>query len=446
MTSVDTPAPSPADRAASGPDLRGAIARPFGLFERTVAARYLRSKRAHGGVTLISIISFLGIMLAVAVLIIVMSVMNGFRHDLLDRLLGAQGHVFVYGMLTDQASTDDLAARLEREPGVLRAAPVISGQAGIMNADAFSGVLVYGLAREDLESLDIVRDGIRFGDLENFGVGERGGDSIVIGSQLAQRLGVTAGDPVTIISPSTASTIMGSSFRRKTYYVDAVFSVGMSQIDDLFVYMPIEQARIFFSRDDVAADLIEVSIASPDRVEAARAQLQPLMTGGRYLRDWRDNYSTYVSALNVERNVMRLILMLIVVIAALNIISGLVMLAKNKGRDIAILRTMGATRGAIMRIFVMAGASVGALGTIAGVLLGILFCLNIGAIQAAIEGLSGWELFPADIYFLSSIPALVEWREVASTAAVGFIVSCVATLPPAWNAARLDPVEALRYE
>lgn len=424
----------------------GAGSHPFGVFERSVAARYLRSRRAHGGVTLISVISFVGIMLAVAVLIIVMSVMNGFRHDLLERLLGAQGHVFVYGTYDTPEEVTRVAERLERLPGVVRAAPVIEGQAGVSNANAFSGVYLYGLAQKDLMSLDLVRDGILIGDLERFGEGDRGGDSVIIGNQLAARMGVTAGDAITLLSPSTASTIMGATFRRKTYYVDAVFSVGMSQIDDLFVYLPIEQARILLGRgDSQIADVIEVSLDSPDDVDAARREIRQLLGDDFFVRDWRDKYESYFGALRVERTVMRLILALLIVIAALNIISGLVMLAKNKGGDIAILRTIGATQGAIMRIFFLIGATIGVLGTLAGLAAGTLFCLNIGAIQHFLEVFVG-PLFPADIYFLSEIPARIEWGEVSTIAAFGFAMSCLATLPPAWNAARLDPVEALRYE
>jgi lipoprotein-releasing system permease protein len=419
-------------------------AHPFGVFERSVASRYLRARRAHGGVALISIISFVGIMLAVAVLIVVMSVMNGFRHDLLERLLGAQGHVFVYSAFSDQAGADEMTERLVNVPGVLRAAPVISGQAGVLTADAFSGVQIYGLAREDLETLTLVREGVRLGSIENFGQGERGGDGILIGNQLANRLGLTVDDPVTLISPSTASTIMGPTFRKKTYYVDAIFSVGMSQIDELFVYLPIEQARIFLDRDYSIADFIEVSISNPDDVDTVRRRLALELGSSAALTDWRDNYASYVGALNVERNVMRLILGMLVLIAALNIISGLVMLAKNKSGDIAILRTVGATRGSIMRIFFLVGATIGILGTAAGITLGTLFCLNIGFIQKGVEAIFG-PVFPDDIYFLSQIPARIEWSEVAVIAAWGFLMSCVATLPPAWNAARLDPVEALRY-
>jgi lipoprotein-releasing system permease protein len=306
-------------------------------------------------------------------------------------------------------------------------------------------VQIYGLARKDLESLEIVRDGIVIGDLTEFGEGERGGDVILIGAQLARRLGVTAGDAVTLISPSTASTIMGASFRRKTYYIGGVFQVGMSQIDDLFVYLPIEQARVFLGYDaGRIADFVEVSIEDPDEVDGVRRRLADVLGERAALRDWRDNYASYVGALNVERNVMRLILALLVLIAALNIISGLVMLAKNKSSDIAILRTVGATQGAIMRIFFMIGATIGVLGTAAGILLGTLFCLNIGIIQKGVEAIFG-PVFPDDVYFLSQIPARVEWHEVALIAVWGFAMSCVATLPPAWNAARLDPVEALRY-
>jgi lipoprotein-releasing system permease protein len=297
-------------------------------------------------------------------------------------------------------------------------------------------VEVYGLAREDLETLTIP-DGVIAGGIESFGEGERGRDVILIGDELARRLGVWVGSQVWLILPSCTPAGVCSS-KEGTYRVGAVFSVGMPQVDQLFAYMPIEEAQDFLGRDPShAADFIEVSVADPEEIDAARDRLAPLIGDGVGVKDWRDNYRSYVAALEVERNVMGLILALLVLIAALNIISGLVMLAKNKGGDIAILRTVGATQGSVMRVFFLIGATIGVLGTTAGLILGTAFSANIEAIQD-VAGVF-------DASFLSQIPARIDWREVVMIAVWSLAASCVATLLPAWNAARLDPVEALRY-
>jgi lipoprotein-releasing system permease protein len=390
-------------------------------------------------VALISVISFLSVMLAVAALIIVMSVMNGFRGDLLGRLLGAQGHVFVHaaeGALVDREATLALAERLAATPGVVRAAPMIKGEAGARSENAFSGVEIYGLARKDLETLTIP-DGIIAGGIEGFGDSERDGDVILIGDQLADALGVWVGNPVWLISPSCDSAGQCTP-KERTYYVGGVFAVGMPEVDALFVYLPIEEARSFLGRDpSLVADSIEVSVADPEEIDAAVSTVKAVVGGGYTVKDWTTNYESYVTALKVERNAMRLILALLVLIAALNIISGLVMLAKNKVADIAILRTVGASQGSVMRIFFLIGATIGVLGTTAGLILGVLFSANIGAIQD-FAGL-------LDVSFLAQIPARIEWREVFFIALWGLAASCMATVPPAWNAARHDPVEALRY-
>jgi lipoprotein-releasing system permease protein len=420
-------------------------AAPFGQWERTLAGRYLRARKENGGVALISIISFIGIFLAVAVLIIVMSVMNGFRGELLGRILGVNGHIFidVRNMPIPQARA--IVARAKVIPGVTAVRPIVDGQvmAVGMSGEVARGGVVVGLAPADLASLKIVSDNVVGGNLNNWGKGEYGGDEIAMGSRLAQDLGLLPGDSVELISPTGAATPFGTSPRRKEYIIGAIFNVGMSEYDQTLIYMPIEQAQLFFNKE-TSWDTIELRLTEPDEADKIVPEVQKI-ADERFVNDWRQQSESLVSALAIERNVMRLILMLIIMIAAMNIISGLVMLVKNKGRDIAILRTMGATRGSIMRVFMMAGASVGVLATLAGMLGGTLFCLNIEGIQKVVEVIFG-PVFNADVYFLSKIPAKVEFHEVLTTGLFAAIASVIATLPPSWRAAKLDPVEALRYE
>ena len=423
----------------------GGRAPPFGYWERMLAGRYLRAKRSQGGVALISVISFIGIMLAVAVLIIVMSVMNGFRTELLGRMLGVNGHVAVTGPVLDRPDRDQVIARIARVPGVVHAGPVIDAQAIAMGPNQISGAIVRGIRARDLAATKLVSGNINQGTLKGFGQGEYGGDVIVVGDRLAQMLGVRPGDPLTLISPSGGATAFGGTPLQKTYTVGATFTVGMSQFDQTFIYMPLEQAQLFFGRD-TSVDAIEVKVDDPDHAIAMKAAVAQAAGPGALVTDWTQRDSSFWGALQVERNVMRLILMLLVAIAAMNIISGLVMLVKNKGRDIAILRTMGASGGSILRIFFMSGAMVGVLGTAAGLLLGCLVSVYIDQIQTFVEWATGQAVFSSDVYFLSRLPARVDWAEVSLITFWALAMSFVATLPPAWRASRLDPVEALRYE
>ncbi|MCA6285683.1 lipoprotein-releasing ABC transporter permease subunit [Phenylobacterium sp.] len=429
--------------ASDVPDVRPAG--PFSRWERMVAGRYLRSKRREGGVAMIGVIAYVGIALAVAVLIIVMSVMNGFRTELLSRILGFNGHVFVASSPASGLDTVALTRQLSGLPGVVQAAPVIEGQVMAVGDGQVTGAIVRGVSRADLEATRLVADNVTPGGLEGWGEGEYGGDRVLLGERLAASLGLRPGDPITLISPTGAATAFGDAPQRKTFIVSGLFSVGMSEYDQSFLYMPIEQAGLFFGREG-APDFIELRLSDPERAAKVKAQAAALAGPAASVSDWTERNAAFWGALKVERNVMRLILMMLVVIAAANIISGLIMLVKNKGRDIAILRTMGAGQGAILRIFFMAGAAVGVAGALTGLLLGVVFCTYIGPIQQAVEWVTGARVFASDVYYLSRIPARIDWSEVVLILGWSLAAAFLATLPPAWRASRLDPVEALRYE
>jgi lipoprotein-releasing system permease protein len=418
---------------------------PFGLFERMLAGRYLRAKRQHGGVALISVISVIAITLAVMALIITMSVMNGFRETLLSRILGVNGHVYVDVRNLPGSEIERLAALAREAPDVLYVAPTINAQGLATSPDGLAaGVVVRGMTREDLEALPIVANSIRSGgSFQNFEGIES--PSILVGDRLAASLGVAEGMAISILSPQGAATPFGLTPRRKSFLIGGIFSVGMAEFDSALVYMPLEQAQIMFGRGN-GADELEIRIRNPDRTVAAMMELRSRLGPDVTIYDWRAKSQGLSDALVVERNVMRLILMILVAIAALNIVTGLIMLVKNKSRDIAILRTMGATKGAIMRVFFMASASLGVIGLSLGLLLGVGFCLNIEAIQNSIQALTGFDVFPGTVYSLETLPARVEWSEVAGISIFTVLVTFAATWVTSWWASRFDPVEALRYE
>jgi lipoprotein-releasing system permease protein len=413
----------------------------FSAFEWLVAMRYLRARRAEGFISVIAGFSLLGIALGVATLIVVLSVMNGFRAELLGRILGLNGHILVQGVTAPLEDYDDLASRIAAVRGVVRASPIVEGQVMATSRQFASGALVRGMRAEDMLSHQVLADGIIGGALTNLDPR----NDVVVGRRLANRLAVGLGDPITLISPQGTSTPVGTVPRSRTYRMAAIFDVGMFEYDSTFIFMPLEAAQIYFrQRDSVTA--VEVIIEDPDQVNQARELLFPLTSGRERLTDWQQVNSSYFNALQVERNVMFLILTLIILVAAFNIISSLIMLVKDKGRDIAILRTMGATRGSVMRVFFLAGASIGVVGTLSGFALGVAFADNIATLQRWLEGLTGTDLFAAEVYFLSQLPAVVDWGEVTVVVLMGLCLSLLATVYPSWRAARLDPVEALRYE
>ena len=411
------------------------------VFESMVAARYLRARRTEGFISVIAGFSLLGIALGVATLIIVLSVMNGFRAELLGRILGVNGHLLVQEVGQPFTDYDAVAAAVRGVERVRRVSPIVEGQVMAIGRDTASGALVRGMRAEDLRAHELIAGNIARGSLENFG----GRDTVVVGDRLARNLGLGAGDAIKLISPQGTATAFGTVPRGRAYTIAATFDVGMYEYDSSFVFMPLEAAQLLFRLPGAVAAL-EVVIDDPDAVDAVRPAVFAAAGGQRQIRDWRQLNAHYFTALQVERNVMFLILTLIILIAAFNIISSLIMLVKDKGRDIAILRTMGATPGMIMRVFFVAGASIGVVGTALGCALGLAFADNIQVLRGWVEGLTNTDLFAAEIYFLTHLPARVDPGEVAVVVAMALGLSLLATIYPSWRAARLDPVEALRRE
>ena len=414
---------------------------PFAPFEWMLSLRYLRARRREGFISVIAGFSFLGIMLGVATLIIVMAVMNGFRQELLSKILGLNGHLLIQPLespLTDYAAVAD---RVSKVDGVYLAAPLVEGQALASSPFNASGVVVRGMLGSDLSKLSQISSNIKQGTLDGFDNGQ----GLAVGRRLAEQLSVRAGDNITLVSPRGAVTPMGTTPRIKAYKIAAVFEIGMSEYDSAFVFMPLSEAQAYFNRaGDVTA--IEIYTDDPDRIDRFRQPVTDAAARPIYMIDWRQRNATFFNALQVERNVMFLILTLIVLVAALNIVSGLIMLVKDKSSDIAILRTMGATQGAMMRVFLITGASIGVVGTFVGFLLGTVVCLNIEEIRRFLSWLTNTELFSPELYFLSKLPADMNLKETLAVLVMALGLSLLATLYPSWRAARLDPVEALRYE
>ena len=415
---------------------RAGSTKPFAPFEWIIAGRYLRARRRGGGVSVVALFSIIGIALGVANLIIVLSVMNGFRSELLSKIVGLNGHVFVAPV--DRLFTDfaDLSERLEKVAGVRSAIPLVEGQAFASSPYGGSGVLVRGVRGSDLDKIATISKNVKGGSLDGFD----DGTGVAVGRRLAETLGLQAGDSITLSTPKGATTPFGTAPRTKAYTVKAVFEIGMTEFDATFVFMPLVESQAFFNREgDVS--LIEVYLDNPDAVAELRGDLEMAAERPVLLTDWRQRNRTFFGALEVERNVMFLILNLIVIVATLNIVSGLILLVRDKSSDIAILRTMGATPGTIMRVFLINGALIGVVGTLLGLGLGVAFTLNIKAIQRTLFP-SAWD---PTVRFLAEIPAEMNAGEIGLIVLTSIALSLAATLYPSWRAARLDPVQALRY-
>ena len=457
---------TPADRAAptAGPPTAG----PFSRFEWMLAARYLRSPRKDTFISVISALTLIGVVLGVATLIVVMSVMNGFRDELLSKILGLNGHFTVYPIDAKFTDYDSTAMKLEKVNGVLYAIPYVEGQALASGQTDSTGVSVRGISSASIDKLKLLKKAAVLGGWDQWDHSQ----GVAIGQRLAEKLGVTIGDPITIVNPNGANTPFGKTPQIRSYPVNVIFNLGMVEFDSFYVYMPMQAAQSYFKlyedvlkpgvappgpdatdqQIDAAYDrqyqatAVEVFIDNPDNVGVMRDRITKGVDRPLILYDWQQRNETFFSALQVERVVMFTILSMILVVAAFNIISSLIMLVKDKGSDIAILRTMGATRGAIMRVFAITGTAIGVGGTVIGLLLGLLVASNAETLRAFISNLTNVPIFPPEVFFLSTLPSKIDPGEVFTVSLLALALSFLATLYPAWRAAQYDPVEALRYE
>lgn len=415
--------------------------RPFGRFERSLAWRYLRAKREHGGASMIAIISFVGIALAVAALIVTMSLMTGFRQTLVNSLIGGQGHVIISTGDLSEGEALGLIDTINGLDGISSTSPIIEEQVLVSANGIQSGAAVRGVRAEDLS----VYPSLEEGDTLGFGEGRKGGNTVIMGKQLAANMGVSIGSRITLLGAAGASTVVGSKPTSKEYVVGGFLSTGSVDLDTLYIFMPFEQAQLFFRHKD-RVPALDVRLDDYQATDSAKRAIADA-TGNRfYQRDWKQLNAAFLGALQNESGVMRIIMLVLITITSLNIITGVVMLVKNKTRDIAILRTIGTGRGAVMRVFMTIGATLGFAGAITGLLVGILLVVNIDSVEWFLNTVTGAEIFPAEVYKVEGLPAVLDWGTALTTTAYAVVMAVLVSILPARWAAKLDPVDALRFE
>lgn len=413
--------------------------RPFAAFEWRLASRYLRPRRTEGFISVTAGFSIAGILIGVAALIAVTSVMNGFRQELFSKTMGLNGHAVAVKIGEPFTDYDEAAAKVATAPGVKAALPLIEGQVLVSAASGGFGAFVRGVSEKSVKAVPLVSHNVIAGTLDGFD--QQPG--LAIGVGISNALGVNIGDSITLVSPRGSSTPFGVTPRVKTYPIAAVFELGQSGYDKSVIFMPLLEAQRFFNKKN-EVDLLEIFVENPDQIDTAA--IRAAGGGAIQVSDWRQRDPMYTNMLVVERNVMFVILSLIVLVAVFNIIAGLLMLVKDKGRDIAVLRTMGATSGAIMRVFLITGASIGAVGAVLGLIFGIIISWNIESIRRFLSWVFGINLYDPSVYLLSKMRADINPVEVTVIVTTAFVLAVLATLYPSWRASRLDPVEALRYE
>jgi lipoprotein-releasing system permease protein len=423
------------------PSGKSSGAAPFGAFERMLALRYMRARRNRFLPSAIAGLSVTGIAVGVMALIVVMSVMNGMGSELMSKIIGVNGHFFLQPIESPLTDYKSLSARLEKIPGVVMAIPMVEGAAGISSPTQQTGALVRGIDEANLKRLPGIIGNVRQGTLDGFDQG----DGIAIGQRLADNLGVRVGDKVSLLTAKGAQTPFGVTPRIKSYPVTAIFQFGLSDFDQLFVYLPLAEAQGFFNKDNEVS-VIEGYVADPNDMDAMRVKIDDTLQQQFMLTDWRQRNKSFFDVLKVESDAIFLILAIIVAVASLLIVQGLILLVKDKTRDIAILRTMGATQGSVLRVFILTGVAIGAAGTLLGVAIGTPLAYHLEDLRSFLNRAFSLDLFPAQFYFLSHLPSEVRPGQVVGVALMTLVLSFLATIYPAWRAARLDPVEALRHE